>query len=206
MEIFRCLAEYVKEILPLEMKHSKVNKYAKIQGEIDKYNSYLGKLDEKDNLERTIILLNLSRTLFTHSLPMPIIEECFGKLLRDTRILLMKAEVKAKKEKIFSMIKTIIVELHQSVLESKIYWENKEEKKIQMDFWKKYQEAETEKDKDIQIIIKELKELKKDKKIRERALRKYYYNSLRELRINPIFGYTKKMNKIMRYTRYVVGV
>ena len=57
------------------------------------------------------------------------------------------------------MIKTIIVELHQSVLESKIYWENKEEKKIQMDFWKKYQEAETEKDKDIQIIIKELKEL-----------------------------------------------
>ena len=206
MEIFRCLAEYVKEILPLEMKHSKVNKYGKIQDEIDKYNSYLGKLDEKDNLERTIILLNLSRTLFTHSLPMPIIEECFGKLLRDTRILLMKAEVKAKKEKIFSMIKTIIVELHQSVLESKIYWENKEEKKIQMDFWKKYQEAETEKDKDIQIIIKELKELKKDKKIRERALRKYYYNSLRELGINPIFGYTKKMKKIMRYTRYVEAV
>lgn len=118
----------------------------------------------------------------------------------------MKAEVKAKKEKVFSMIKTIIVELHQSVLESKIYWENKEEKKIQMDFWKKYQEAETEKDKDVQIIIKELKELKKDKKIRERALRKYYYNSLRELGINPIFGYTKKMKKIMRYTRYVEAV
>ena len=42
----------------------------------------------------------------------------------------MKAEAKAKKEKVFSMIKTIIVELHQSVLESKIYWENKEEKKV----------------------------------------------------------------------------
>ena len=82
MEIFRCLAEYVKEILPLEMKHSKVNKYGKIQGEIDKYNSYLGKLDEKDNLERTIILLNLSRTLFTHSLPMPVIEECFRKIIK----------------------------------------------------------------------------------------------------------------------------
>ena len=82
MEIFRSLAEYVKEILPLEMKHSKVNKYAKIQGEIDKYNSYLGKLDEKDNLERTIILLNLSRTLFTHSLPMPVIEECFRKIIK----------------------------------------------------------------------------------------------------------------------------
>lgn len=82
MEIFRSLAEYVKEILPLEMKHSKVNKYGKIQGEIDKYNSYLGKLDEKDNLERTIILLNLSRTLFTHSLPMPVIEECFRKIIK----------------------------------------------------------------------------------------------------------------------------
>ena len=31
------------------------------------------------------------------------------------------------------MIKTIIVELHQSVLESKIYWENKEEKKAQFE-------------------------------------------------------------------------
>jgi len=31
---------YVKEILPLEMKHSKVNKYGKIQGEIDKYGDY----------------------------------------------------------------------------------------------------------------------------------------------------------------------
>ena len=82
MEIFRSLAEYVKEILLLEMKHSKVNKYGKIQGEIDKYNSYLGKLDEKDNLERTIILLNLSRTLFTHSLPMPVIEECFRKIIK----------------------------------------------------------------------------------------------------------------------------
>ena len=82
MEIFRSLAEYVKEILPLEMKHSKVNKYSKIQPEIDKYNSYLGKLDEKDNLERTIILLNLSRTLFTHSLPMPVIEECFRKIIK----------------------------------------------------------------------------------------------------------------------------
>ena len=125
--------------------------------------------------------------------------------MRDTRNLLMNT-TNAKREKVFSMIKTIIVELHQNVLGTKIYWENKEEKKIQMDFWKKYQEAETEKDKDIQIIIKELKELKKDKKIRERALRKYYYNSLRELGINPIFGYTKKMKKIMRYTRYVEAV
>ena len=82
MEIFRSLAEYVKEILPLEMKHSKINKYSKIQSEIDRYNSYLGKLDEKDNLERTIILLNLSRTLFTHSLPMPVIEECFRKIIK----------------------------------------------------------------------------------------------------------------------------
>ena len=64
------------------MKHSKINKSSKIQSEIDRYNSYLGKLDEKDNLERTIILLNISRTLFTHSLPMPVIEECFRKIIK----------------------------------------------------------------------------------------------------------------------------
>ena len=69
-----------------------------------------------------------------------------------------------KREKVFSMIKTIIVELHQNVLGTKIYWEDKEEKKAQTEFWKKYQEATTEEERDIQIAIKEIKDLMKDKK------------------------------------------
>ena len=85
-----------------------------------------------------------------------------------------------KREKVFSMIKTIIVELHQNVLGTKIYWENKEEKKAQTEFWKKYQEATTEEERDIQIAIKEIKDLMKDKKIKERKLRKFYYNKLKE--------------------------
>ena len=109
-----------------------------------------------------------------------------------------------KKEKVFSMIKTIIVELHQNVLGTKIYWENKEEKKAQTEFWKKYQEATTEEERDIQIAIKEIKDLMKDKKIKERKLRTFYYNKLKELGLNPIFGYTKtKTAECMRYTRYV---
>ena len=68
------------------------------------------------------------------------------------------------------MIKTIIVELHQNVLGTKIYWENKEEKKAQTEFWKKYQEATTEEERDIQIAIKEIKDLMKDKKIKLFAL------------------------------------
>ena len=98
-----------------------------------------------------------------------------------------------KKEKVFSMIKTIIVELHQNVLGTKIYWEDKEEKKAQTEFWKKYQEATTE-----------IKDLMKDKKIKERKLRTFYYNKLKELGLNPIFGYTKtKTAECMHYTRYV---
>ena len=96
------------------------------------------------------------------------------------------------------MIKTIIVELHQNVLGTKIYWENKEEKKAQTEFWKKYQEATTEEERDIQIAIKEIK---------ERKLRTFYYNKLKELGLNPIFGYTKtKTAECMRYTRYVEAV
>ena len=126
--------------------------------------------------------------------------------MRDTRNLLMNT-TNAKKEKVFSMIKTIIVELHQNVLGTKIYWENKEEKKIQTEFWKKYQEATTEEEKDIQIAIKEIKDLAKDKKIKERKLRAFYYNRLKELGLNPILGYTKsKTKECMRYTRYVEAV
>ena len=112
----------------------------------------------------------------------------------------------AKKEKVFSMIKTIIVELHQNVLGTKIYWENKEEKKIQTEFWKKYQEATTDAERDIQIAIKEIKALTKDKKIKERKLRAFYFNKLKELGLNPIFGYAKTKVSGMRYTRYVEAV
>ena len=112
----------------------------------------------------------------------------------------------AKKEKVFSMIKTIIVELHQNVLGTKIYWENKEEKKIQTEFWKKYQEATTDAERDIEIAIKEIKALTKDKKIKERKLRAFYLNKLKELGLNPIFGYAKTKVNGMRYTRYVEAV
>lgn len=125
--------------------------------------------------------------------------------MRDTRNLLMNT-TNAKREKVFSMIKTIIVELHQNILETKIYWENKEEKKIQTEFWKKYQEATTEEEKDIQIAIKEIKALTKDKKIKERKLRAFYFNKLKELGLNPIFGYVKTKVSGMRYTRYVEAV
>ena len=125
--------------------------------------------------------------------------------MRDTRNLLMNT-TNAKKEKVFSMIKTIIVELHQNVLGTKIYWENKEEKKIQTEFWKKYQEATTEEEKDIQIAIKEIKALTKDKKIKERKLRAFYFNKLKELGLNPKFGYVKTKVSGMRYTRYVEAV
>ena len=47
---------------------------------------------------------------------------------------------------------------------------------------------------------------KKDKKIKERKLRAFYFNKLKELGLNPIFGYAKTKVNGMRYTRYVEAV
>ena len=58
------------------------NNYNAILKSYEEYEKFaVGKLDEKDFLEKNMILLGLSRVLFTHSLPLVAAEQCYKKLL-----------------------------------------------------------------------------------------------------------------------------
>lgn len=191
MGIFKALADFVKEILPLEMQYSKTAKYNSIQDDIDRYNGYVGKLDESEKLERRIILLNLSRTLFTHSLQLSVVEECYLKLLRDTRILLSKQENRVKQEKVFEMIKYIINEYKENILKTKIYWEDKHKKEEFENFEKELKEAETVTQRDIIYIIQELKEIRKINEKKNLKVINIYKQILGYLGTKVFFGYEK---------------
>lgn len=82
-KIFYTLEEYIQNILTLKMKEDKDGEYSEIVNDYEKFESYtIGKLDSKDSIEKNMILLGLSRKLFTHSIPLIVAEQCYQKLLK----------------------------------------------------------------------------------------------------------------------------
>ncbi len=169
--IFLTLEEYIKNILPLKMeKDSKA--FEKIEEDYNKLDEFdVGKLDEKDFLEKNVILLGMSRVLFTHSLPLVAAEQCYNKLLKDARNLVVIAKQEKKKEETYQVLLKIIHNYHEKLLATKVYWENPEQRELYKKFCKEYEEAKSEEQKEIAILKRELHDITengpKAKKIRQ---------------------------------------
>ena len=96
--IFATLEEYICNILPIKLQVDEEKSYKEILKEYDKFNTFLaGKLDERDIIEKKAVLLGISRKLFTHSLPLIVAEQCYIKLLKDIRNLIINAKNDKKK-------------------------------------------------------------------------------------------------------------
>ena len=102
-KIFLTLEDYIENILPLKMKKDPENKvYKEILAEYQNFEKFtVGKLDQNDVIEKNMILLGLSRKLFTHSLPLIVAEQCYGKLLNDIRSLIVDTKIVRKQEKAY---------------------------------------------------------------------------------------------------------
>ena len=97
VKIFYTLEEYIKYILPLKMEINPKEEFKDIVDDYEKFESYtVGKLDTKDNIEKNMILLGISRKLFTHSIPLIVAEQCYEKLLQDARMLVQDTKMAAK--------------------------------------------------------------------------------------------------------------
>ena len=82
-KIFFTLDEYITSILPKKMEKDPTKEiYVEIKDEYDKYKQYSNnRLDQTEMIEKNILLLGMSRRLFTHSLPLTVAEQCYVKLL-----------------------------------------------------------------------------------------------------------------------------
>ena len=121
VKIFYTLEEYIKNILPLKMEINPKEDFKDIIEDYEKFESYtVGKLDTKDNIEKNMILLGISRKLFTHSIPLIVAEQCYEKLLKDARILVQDTKMAAKREKAYAMLINLIEDYNVRLLSTKV--------------------------------------------------------------------------------------
>ena len=155
-KIFKTLEEYISNILPIKFEIEKNDTYKEILEEFDNFDRFtVGKLDQNDVIEKNLILLGLSRKLFTHSLPLVVAEQCYVKLLKDARSLIVDTKVLIKQEKAYSLLINIIEEYNVKLLSTKIYWEKPAQREEYKKFWDKYKEVEKIKEKDYDEYIKQ---------------------------------------------------
>lgn len=190
-KIFHTIEEYIENILPLKMEQEPENKvYKEIVDEYKKFERFtVGKLDQNDIIEKNMILLALSRKLFTHSLPLIVAEQCYEKLLNDIRSLIVDTKIARKQEKAYSLLINLIEEYNIKLLSTKIYWDKPALREEYKKFWKQYQEISTKKDtnyddyiqdKQVLFLRNDLKKLRDDKN-RYYKIIQFYQNKLVEL-------------------------
>ena len=155
-EIFATLAEYIEKILPSKIEEDDKGTYKEIEKDYIKYQSFtVGKLDIKDNIEKDMILLGMSRKIFTHSIPMAVAEQCYKKLLKDARILVQDTKIATKREKVYTMLIKIMETYNTQLLATKVYWERPQERENFKKFINKYKKIEKLKENDFIEYIRQ---------------------------------------------------
>ena len=155
-KIFKVLEEYISNILPIKFEVEQNDTYKDILDEFDNFDKFsVGKLDQNDVIEKNLILLGLSRKLFTHSLPLVVAEQCYIKLLKDIRSLIVDTKVLRKQEKAYSLLIKIIEEYNVKLLSTKIYWERPAQREEFKKFWDKYKKVEELKNSNYDEYVKQ---------------------------------------------------
>ena len=206
IKIFNTLEEYIKNILTLKLKVEGEEKYKNIEEDYEKYQGFtVGKLDQRDQIEKNMFLLGISRKLFTHSLPLTVAEQCYMKLLKDSRALVQDTKIATKREKAYNMLINLIEDYNIKLLSTKVYWSDMKDRDNFKDFWKKYQEIsklkETDfieyiKKKEILFIKDDIKKIQKEKYDYSKLL-KYYKRKLID------YGAMKEISGVKSEGKYV---
>ena len=155
-KIFYTLEDYISNILALKIEINYDENLKDIISEYEKYESYtVGKLDTRDNIEKNMVLLGISRKLFTHSLPLIVAEQCYEKLLKDARTLVQDTKIATKREKAYSMLINLIEDYNIKLLSTKVYWETPKQREEYKKFWNKYKEISKLKETDFIEYVKQ---------------------------------------------------
>ena len=146
-KIFDTVEEYLINILNLKMNTEEYKVEKETVEQYDKYSKFLvGKPDSVDVLEKKMIILAISRKLFTHSLPLITAEQCYEQLLNEVRSELVYSKNDRKFNKAYKMLLTIIEEYNINLLSTKIYWERPKEREEYKKFFEEFKQIEKLKD------------------------------------------------------------
>ncbi|MBR3133502.1 MAG: hypothetical protein IKG42_05525 [Clostridia bacterium] len=180
-KIFSTIEEYVQNIIPIKLEDD--DRKELFNGIMNDYNKYqrfeAGKLDKKDIIEKKMILLGMSRKIFTHSLPLVAAEQCYEKLIQDTRDLIVSSPNEKKKIESYEMLMELIEEYNIKLLSTKVYWEKPSDREKYKKFWGKFEKAKKSKDKEILFLKREV-DLLDDKDKNNKDILKFYKDKLVE--------------------------
>lgn len=211
-KIFDTIEEYVTDILPIKMQQEEFKNNKELMTEYDRYQRFLaGKLDDIDILEKNIVILAISRLLFTHSLPLVTAENCYIKLLKDARKMIVKYKDASKYINIYNLLIKFIEEYNLKLLSTKVYWDKPEQRDEYKIFWNQYNEIQKitdelqKKEEKEKLFIKyDLKALNKSKNNYKEIITIYKeklvnWGMMRQLKKNPkILEKHKYTGKIKR--------
>lgn len=190
-KIFDLLEDYITEVLPLKLKLDDSNMYKNIISQYEKFDRFtVGKLDIKDTVEKRMILLGISRQLFTHSLPLVVAEQCYVKILKDLRQIIITTKIASKKEAAYKLLIELIEDYNIRLLSTKIYWDKPSDREEYKLFWNEYKKLQKgkedlekyEKQKEILFIKADLKKLQAAKRDYSKII-DFYKNKLVELEV-----------------------
>lgn len=189
-KIFASLEEYITNVLPIKMKYDSSNTYKEILDEYDKFSRFtVGKLEQREFIEKKMILLGISRQLFTHSLPLIVAEQCYIKLLKDIRSLIVDTKFPQKRAAAYETLIELIEDYNIRLLSTKIYWDKPQDREEYKKFWEEFKQVQKLKEKDpeefrkkreILFIKNDLKKLNASKRDYSKII-KFYKNRLVKL-------------------------
>ncbi len=189
--IFETLEDYIANVLPIKIEIEGKEKYQEILEEYDKFNEFLaGKLDARDQIEKKMYLLAISRKLFTHSLPLVVAEQCYDRLIKEARHVIISSKTDKKQEQAYELLITLIEDYNIRLLSTKIYWEVPAERDEYKKFWEEYKAIdkntiEGQNKKEILFIRDELKKLESN--LQNKHIIRFYKDKLIE------YGVMKKL-------------
>ena len=162
-KIFDILDEYINKILIIKLEDPNNGIEERVGSELNRLDQFdIGELDSKDYVEKNMLLLGISRQIFTHSLPLVAAEQCYDKLLKDIRkIIVMTQDEKAKLEA-YNLLLDLLENYNIKLLSGKVYWEKTEERESYKKFYEEYEKAETAREKDILFLRREITTLEEN--------------------------------------------
>ena len=204
-KVFITVEEYIKAILTLKIEDRKNEEIVEEYKKFEKF--MVGKLDTRDNIEKNLILLGISRKLFTHSLPLVVAEQCYLKLLKDARTLVQDTKIAAKREKAYEMLINLIEDYNIKLLATKVYWEDERERENFKRIMEEYKNIEPLKETDFNEYMRKKETLLIKEEIRKIGREKIDYTQLLRYYKRKLVDYGElrgiKNKAITKFGKYI---
>lgn len=176
-KIFDILDEYINKILIIKLEDPNNGIEERVGSELNRLDQFdIGELDSKDYVEKNMLLLGISRQIFTHSLPLVAAEQCYDKLLRDIRKIIVMTKGEKAKLEAYNLLLDLLENYNIKLLSGKVYWEKTEERESYKKFYEEYEKAETAREKEILFLRREITTLEENKE--NKNIIKFYKDRL----------------------------